>query len=419
MGELPVGRGRRGPEPAPVVRQGRGTGRQGVRPAAAVGDAGVQGDDERAGSGAVVDGERETGGHRPILAGAPAPRTGSRDERAHVLLHEVTVQGHPGQHPGAGRRGHHRPGSVTFPAAHTPGRLVAPPGWTGTNSPIAFVASRRRAGRTPRRGRGTTARRRAPPPRHPHRRRRPGARRVPRSPRGRRPSTTSTPSARNCAAVSGGTSRSCRKNVTRSVSARNSRTWCSELGRDPRTPTCCPRTSYPWQNGQCRTPVPHHRRSPGTSGSSSTRPVASSSRRARTADPPSSPRRNPDPRGRPSRPGRRGTARRTRGPPPGRRPAGRAGRSPRAPTRCARAPRGRCGVPRRPRPRPSAGTGPARPPPPGPPRHPRRRRRPPRARVGGVHRATHTARCARGSSTRSPSSRACSAGASSNPGTAR
>ena len=42
------------------------------------------------------------------------------------------------------------------------------------------------------------------------------------------------------------------------------------------------RTSQPWQYGQCSTSMPHRAARPGTSGSTSRRPVATSSRRAAT-----------------------------------------------------------------------------------------------------------------------------------------
>ena len=45
------------------------------------------------------------------------------------------------------------------------------------------------------------------------------------------------------------------------------------------------RTSQPWQYGQCSTSRPHRGASPGTSGSSSVRPVVTSSRRPSTVDP--------------------------------------------------------------------------------------------------------------------------------------
>ena len=45
--------------------------------------------------------------------------------------------------------------------------------------------------------------------------------------------------------------------------------------------------SQPWQYGQCRTSRPQRSRTPSTSGSSSLRPVVRTTRRARSAWPPS------------------------------------------------------------------------------------------------------------------------------------
>ena len=55
------------------------------------------------------------------------------------------------------------------------------------------------------------------------------------------------------------------------------------------------RTSQPWQYGQCSTSRPHRSRSPGTSGSSSARPVVTSRRRARTRLPSARVTANPSP----------------------------------------------------------------------------------------------------------------------------
>ncbi len=76
--------------------------------------------------------------------------------------------------------------------------------------------------------------------------------------------------------------------VTRSLNARNICAWCAPLGVVTRTPMRWSRTSHPWQNGQCTTPRPHCSASPGTSGSTSTAPEATTSLRAVTTLPESS-----------------------------------------------------------------------------------------------------------------------------------
>ncbi len=110
------------------------------------------------------------------------------------------------------------------------------------------------------------------------------------------PSTTVMPRAANCSACSGvGAGIVWEKKVTSAVHCRNSNAWCTDIGPLASTPTARSRTSHPWQYGQCSTSRPHRSRSPATSGSSSTRPVVTSSRRARTERPSASVTANPSP----------------------------------------------------------------------------------------------------------------------------
>ena len=78
------------------------------------------------------------------------------------------------------------------------------------------------------------------------------------------------------------------KKTTSSDHWRSSCAWSTEPGSVPSTPIGWSRTSQPWQYGQWRKSRPQRSRAPGMSGSSSTAPVASSSRRAVTEPPPAS-----------------------------------------------------------------------------------------------------------------------------------
>ncbi len=100
------------------------------------------------------------------------------------------------------------------------------------------------------------------------------------------PSTTRIPRAASCSASSSVRAGMVwEKYVTSVLSCRNSSAWCTDRGPPASTPMARSRTSQPWQYGQCSTSRPHRSRSPGTSGSSSTSPVVTSSRRARTERP--------------------------------------------------------------------------------------------------------------------------------------
>ncbi len=103
------------------------------------------------------------------------------------------------------------------------------------------------------------------------------------------PATIPMPRAvRPATAVSSTSAGSVTNAVTRSLSARNISAWCTPFGVVTRIPMRWSRISHPWQNGQCTTPRPHCSARPGTSGSTSTAPEATTSRRAVTTAPESS-----------------------------------------------------------------------------------------------------------------------------------
>src|SRR5919199_752394 len=143
--------------------------------------------------------------------------------------------------------------SVTLPASHTPGTALRPAASATRCSPIVPSASRTPTSRSAATSSPATS-----------------------------PVTTRTPRAANCSACSPeGAGFVCANRVTSALSCRNSSTWCTAIGPQASTPMAWSRTSQPWQYGQCSTSRPQRSRSPGTSGSSSTSPVVTSSRRAR------------------------------------------------------------------------------------------------------------------------------------------
>ncbi len=107
------------------------------------------------------------------------------------------------------------------------------------------------------------------------------------------PSTTATPRAASSSRSSAVSRHVWASRVTRSLQFRHSRAWCTASGPVASTAMGRSRTSQPWQYGQCSTSRPQRSRSPGSSGSSSTSPVATSSRPARTTEPSAHRTRNP------------------------------------------------------------------------------------------------------------------------------
>ena len=179
-------------------------------------------------------------------------------------------------------------GLTILPTAQTRSWLVRPAGSTATKLPIGFSArSRSKGARYSSCGRDDGAMNTAS-----RAMLLPSARRAPvrRSPSVRTSATgesmSLTPRERRRAATSGLMApQSAVKKVTWSLHCRISSAWCSEIADVPSTARRCPRTSHPWQYGQCRTPAPHCCVSPGISGSSSTRPrrCDEGARRGRTA----------------------------------------------------------------------------------------------------------------------------------------
>ncbi len=93
-------------------------------------------------------------------------------------------------------------------------------------------------------------------------------------------STMRMPRAANRTRVASSRSVSWAKKVRSSVNCRNRNAWPMEAGPVARMPMGSSRTSQPWQYGQCTTPRPQCSARPGTSGSTSFRPVATRTRRA-------------------------------------------------------------------------------------------------------------------------------------------
>ena len=107
----------------------------------------------------------------------------------------------------------------------------------------------------------------------------------------RRARSRPAPPAGSRASASG--SKECVTSVISSVSWLNSSAWCTDIALVATTPIAWSRTSQPWQYGQCSTPVPQCSRSPSISGSSSTTPAVTTSRRATSRSPSSSTTANP------------------------------------------------------------------------------------------------------------------------------
>src|SRR5690349_20385091 len=110
------------------------------------------------------------------------------------------------------------------------------------------------------------------------------------------PCTTAIPRAASCSHCSSvGSGAVCSNSVTLSLSCRNNCTWCMAIGLVASTPIAWSLTSQPWQYGQCTTSLPQRSVSPGTSGSTSVRPVVTSSRRPRYVVPSASSTTKPSP----------------------------------------------------------------------------------------------------------------------------
>ncbi len=180
--------------------------------------------------------------------------------------------------------------SLMLPATHTPGTAVAPVRSASIRVPTTCSPSRTSAGFRPSgasssaravmRGATMTA---SSATRHPSDSRTPVRPRASASTCSTLPSVTAMPRASSCSRCSpAGAGPVCRSSVTCGLSCRNSSAWWTAIGPVARMPTRWPATSQPWQYAQCRTSMPHRAASPGTSGSSSRTPVATSSRRAAT-----------------------------------------------------------------------------------------------------------------------------------------
>ena len=176
-----------------------------------------------------------------------------------------------------------------FPATHSPGTLVAPVGsasiWVPNRlSPIQISCACSPSGASrSARARHTVCTANASSASSPSASRTP----VRPDPSDSTPNTcaliTGTPRASSCSRSSGVAINPFGAiTETRSLSWRNINVWCTALAEVASTPIRRSRTSQPWQYGQCTTSRPQCSASPGTSGSSSREPVATSRRRART-----------------------------------------------------------------------------------------------------------------------------------------